>query len=509
MIQNKQHSNWLFLALGMVILSITILFPVGSDLSIFIQGGMILHNGGELYVDFFDVKPPFVYYLFELLYGMFDKNIIGYRVFDFVYQSIFLASSVYIFRKLDIKSSVTNLFLVVTPLLYTTMGYANIMQVESMFFLPFIWYFYLSFKSDNNYKSAIAKGILLALIFNLKYTLGVVLIADIYFVVSNNRLNKRTVINLLIQVSAFIFLTFLFFLPVILNGNTEGMLKFMDYMSVYSNYPTWSFGHVLYLIESLTIHFSDNLSLFLFIALLLAVFKKDESKNSRLISYGLLCFILLIITIILERKGLAYHYQRLIPLYSLLASFGVAYLLIKIKELKVVYIAIASVFILIYSPLPRYINLLKVPYYYFSDGDENYYNSFIDGKYGAMVYKHKKVAEYLNHNNRSDKTLLMSANGNEMITFLDTDYKYSMAMSSFYLNDISPIELQEIVFDELEETETLIILNNDYSPITFFKNISSLGAVKENKKFQEYINYYFELDTTIDNTFVIYNRRTN
>lgn len=506
---NNQHSNWLFLALGMIILSITMLFPVGSDLSIFIQGGMILHNGGELYVDFFDVKPPFVYYIFEILFGIFDKNIVGYRIFDFLYQSIFLASSIYIFRKLSIKSSVTNIFLVVTPLLYTTMGYANVMQVESMFFLPFIWYFYLSVKSDSDYKSAIAKGVLLALIFNLKYTLGIVFVADIYFAITNNKISKQTISNILIQLFVFASLTFFFFLPVILNGNSEGMLKFMDYMSVYSNYPAWSFSHILYLIKSITIHFSDNLSLFLFIALLLAVYKKDKSKNSLLISYGLLYFILLLITIVLERKGLAYHYQRIIPIYSLLASFGVAYLLQNIKNLKVIYITIASVFILIYSPIPRYINLLKVPYYYFSDGDENYYNSFIDGKYGAMVYKHKKVAEYLNNNNRSDKTLLMSANGNEMITFLDADYKYSMAMSSFYLNDISPLELQEIVFDELEETETLIILNNDYSPITFFKDISSLGAVKEHKKFQEYINNHFELDTTIDNTFVIYNRRTN
>jgi len=505
---NNQQSNWLFLALGMIILSITMLFPVGSDLSIFIQGGMILHNGGELYIDFFDVKPPFVYYLFEILFGLFDKNIAGYRIFDFLYQSAFLLSSIYIFRKLDIKNNITNIFLVVTPLLYTTMGYANVMQVESMFFLPFIWYFYLSVKSDNNYKSAITKGVLLALIFNLKYTLGIVLVADIYFAITNNKLSKQLIINILIQLSVFASLTLLLFLPVFLNGNLDGMLKFMDYMSVYSNYPAWSFSHILYLIKSMTIHFSDNLSLFLFVAMLLALFKKDKS-DSKLVSTALLYFVLLLITIILERKGLAYHYQRIIPIYALLASFGVVYLLSKIKNLKMIYIIITSAFIIIYSPLPRYINLLKVPYYYFSDDENGYYNSFVDGKYGNMVYKHKKVAEYLNSTDRMGNVLLISANGNEMITFLNADYKYSMAMSSFYLNDISPLELQEIVLDELEKTEALVILKNDYSPITFFKNVSSFGAVKENKKFDKYINDYFDLDTTIENTFVIYNRKDN
>ena len=90
----------LALALGLLILSIAMFFPVSSDMATFIQGGMILNNGGSLYVDYFDVKPPFVYYFFEFLYSIFGKNITLYRLFDFVYQTIFLLSCIYIFEKL-------------------------------------------------------------------------------------------------------------------------------------------------------------------------------------------------------------------------------------------------------------------------------------------------------------------------------------------------------------------------------------------------------------------------
>ena len=502
-----ENSNWFFLCIGMLILSITLLFPVGSDLSIFIQGGMILHNGGDLYVDFFDVKPPLVYYLFELLFGLFDKNILGYRLFDFVYQTSFLISCIYIFRKLKLNSISINLFLISAPLLYTTMGYANVMQVESLFFLPFIWYFYFSLKYKQSFKTTIFKGILLAIIFNMKYTLGIILIADMYFTLTNFKINKKTISLILLQVFVFILTTFLAFLPILIKGNLDGMLRFMDYMSVYSSYPEWGMSQVLYMIESITIHFSDNLSLLFIIAFLYTMFNSRKSENKNLIDHGLLYFVLLVITIVLERKGLSYHYQRLIPIYILFISIGLKSLTLELKKQKLLLILLAMPFIIIYSPITRYINLLKVPYNYFLTDEASYYNSFEDGKYGAMIYKHKKVAEYLNNSNMSNKVLVMSANGNELITFLENDYEYSMAMSAFYLNSISPKEIQNIAFEDMVDSEVIVVVKNDYSPITFFKNISSLEALEENSRFRNYLLENFEFDSTLENTFVIYKRK--
>ena len=504
---SNENSNWFFLCIGMLILSITLLFPVGSDLSIFIQGGMILHNGGDLYVDFFDVKPPLVYYLFELLFGLFDKNILGYRLFDFIYQTSFLISCIYIFRKLKFNSIAINLFLISTPLLYTTMGYANVMQVESLFFLPFIWYFYFSFKYKQSFKTAIVKGILLAIIFNMKYTLGIILIADLYLILTNFKSIKKTISLILLQVFVFILTTFLAFLPILVKGNLEGMLRFIDYMSVYSSYPEWGMSQLLYIIESLTIHFSDNLSLLFTVAFIYTIFNSRKSEYKDLIDHGLLYFALLFITIVLERKGLSYHYQRIIPIYLLLVSIGLKSLALELKKQKIFFILLAMSFMVIYSPIPRYINLLKVPYNYFNASEEKYLNTFEDGKYGTMIYKHKKVAEYLNNSNMSNKVLVMSANGNELITFLDNDYEYSMAMSAFYLNSISPKEIQNIAFEDMVDSEVIVIVKNDYSPITFFKNISSLEALEENSRFRNYLFENFEFDSTIEDTFVIYKRK--
>lgn len=173
--------DYLILSLGLLVLSIVIFFPVSSDLATFIHGGMILENGGKLFVDYFDVKPPFIYYFFEFLYSLFGKNITFYRLFEFIYQSLFLLSSIYILNRINIDKRVTRLFVIIMPIAYVTLSFPHTFQVESLLFLPLIWYFYLSNLSEKKLKYILLKGILLGIAINLKYTFGIILIADILY----------------------------------------------------------------------------------------------------------------------------------------------------------------------------------------------------------------------------------------------------------------------------------------------------------------------------------------
>ena len=58
------------------------------------------------------------------------------------------------------------------------------------------------------------------------------------------------------------------------------------------------------------------------------------------------------------------------------------------------------------------------------------------------------------------------------------------------------------------DSEVIVIVENDYSPITFFKNISSLEALEENSRFRNYLLENFEFDSTMEDTFVIYKRKS-
>ncbi|MFN3780947.1 MAG: hypothetical protein ACK4SO_02085, partial [Candidatus Kapaibacteriota bacterium] len=74
--------------------------PIGFDYSIFYTGGKIIANGGKLYIDFIDIKPPLVFYIFALMNIIFKNNFFFYQLINVllvlitaigIFESTFLA----------------------------------------------------------------------------------------------------------------------------------------------------------------------------------------------------------------------------------------------------------------------------------------------------------------------------------------------------------------------------------------------------------------------------------
>lgn len=507
----KENRTYFFLIIGILILSISLFFPVSSDLAAFIQGGMILNNGGSLYVDYFDVKPPFVYYFFELLYSIFGKNIFLYRLFDFFYQSIFLLSSVYIFSKLQLNNKYTKLYLVIIPLSYVTMNYSSLFQMESLLFLPIIWYYYLVVDSNkNNFRITILKGLLLGIMINLKYTFGLVFLISIISNLLNPESKNKSLIYILLELFIGVLTTLVCFLPVLVKGNLSAFLDFFVYMRVYSSYPNWSMEYIISFIKTITDFYSNNLSLAIFLSFLFALFHSNEKsisnfKDSKLF-YATLFTIFLFITIIIERKGMIYHNLRVYPFLILISSIGLDIIWNYIKDFKKSLLISLFFLVVIFSPIPRFINILMPVYYYFSNSKADYYNSFNDGDDGMILNKQSNTANYINLTFPNKECSIINTGGNEMIVFLDKDYNFAFPHSAFYLNSFAPDYIRNKALHQLYSSDILVIQKNDNSHIMFFNNDNSIIALNKDLRFLDYINTNFRIDTTIDNTFIIYKR---
>lgn len=502
--------DYLILVIGLMILSITLFFPVSSDMATFIQGGMILNNGGALYVDYFDVKPPFVYYFLEFLYSMFGKNITLYRAFDFVYQSLFLLSSIYIFNRLGFSRAAIRLFTVLMPMLYTTLSFPNTFQVESLLFLPMVWYFYLSSKPNSGKFDSVIKGLLLGIAINLKYTFGILILADIIYLIIQKKNIRAIITGSVIQLIIALVVTLILFSPVLISGNFHSFVDFFNYMKDYSNYPALGFSWLQSTIKSGTIFFTDNYSIVLFLAALYTVFyisQKDKVEKNIVPIKGLIVFALVMFaSIIIERKLLIYHEQRLFPFLVMLSSIGLALLLDEIKNYKKTIIAMILFVVMVFSPFPRLINILRIPIGVFTVGEKEYYSSIPEGDEGLMLKKHYAVADYINSNTSTDRVLLINTGGNEMICFFKFDYLYSFPQSVFYLNDKSPEYLKNKAIKEINNAEILVVNNSDFNYNMFYDYETSLSSIKKNLVIWDYIMTNFKQDTIIEDNFIIYSR---
>lgn len=508
----KDKYDYIFLTIGILILSIVIFFPLSSDLAAFIQGGIALKNGGHLYVNYFDVKPPFVYYLFEFFYTLFGKNITIYRVFDVAYMTSFLLSSIYVFNRLGFNKNAIRLFTVLMPLAYTSLDFPSANQVETLLFLPLIWYFYLSSKPKKNKFDILIKGILLGIAINLKYTFGIILVADILYLIIQKRSLRYIIAQSSIQLLIAIFISFIVLLPILISGNFDAFISFINYMKGYSNYPPLGGNFILHIIKVTNSFYTDNYSLFLFLPAIFAIYYigKENEKANILLSKGLIIYTLILFcSVVIERKMFPYHEQRLYPFLVMLSSIGIILLLPEFKKYKKHSIVLILSVIILFSPLPRLIKIIKYPIGVIRKGKETYYSTLPEENKGHSIKKQYELANYINKNAGTDKVLLISTGSVEVLLYFNFDYKYSFPQSAFYLNYKATKYLKDRALADLKDAQIIILQNYDYSEIMYFTDDTSESAIKKNKIMWNYINTNFTQDTVIDSVFTIFKRKSS
>ncbi len=75
---------WLTLIGSAILLAPTILWPFDYDQGTFAYGGWAILHGQRPYIDFWDIKPPNIFYTYAAAFALFGNSVRAIRVFDYL-----------------------------------------------------------------------------------------------------------------------------------------------------------------------------------------------------------------------------------------------------------------------------------------------------------------------------------------------------------------------------------------------------------------------------------------
>ncbi len=504
---------FLLILLGIILFPI-IFFGNCPDNAIYLEAGRTILAGKKIYVDFIDLKPPLFYTLYALLDILSFNSVILFNVVSFV---IFYLTSLILFffvkQKIDLQTGFVASIIYAISIVALNINTTG--QVETLFsvfpLLTMIAYIKsieqstISIFSKKSI-SLILYAVLLAVIFSLKYTFGLILVGFILYDVLSGKFSKSEFIKrnfyvVVIFIIATIPLHFLLFDKEIFKAY---LLNF-TFVKYYANLPALNIDLVKEIIKQTGIFFGDNFSLFFSISFLfgLVVYLTKQSKEKNiLVEVSFLMFIMFFVSVVIERKMFVYHFGRLFIPLSILTANGVSYLINflknkwKYKNLNMfskLTIVSLLLFFLLVSPILRYLNILKTPVYYLK-GQEAYFK-YLDNHRAVtnLNYPQYLAANYINKNYPAKTNVLLIATSEFDLTYLLKENVIKMfPQRAYYLSAFSIPQYKTKFLKLLDLADILIIGKSDYSYHLTGNQYDSWQAVQKDTVYSKIINKKFK-----------------
>ncbi len=498
--QNNKESIYFLLVCSILLLPICF-FPYSLDLSIFSICGKTISNGGKLYVDAIDIKAPAIYYFFAFIHKITNSNIIGIRLFDYFWQLI----TIYSVRKLIINSSnntiAANVFGVFYSFSYIALNYSCTTQIESFIALPMAIIIHYYLNKEKSIINNIIIGCLIGIIISLKITFGVIVIPFIIDIFITKEFTIYQKIKQIYQISFFSILIFLItFLPLLDKEVYNGFINTNKFLIYYINQPPYNLDLIKEFIKKTGLFLGDNYSItFAFLFSIGALsFLQNKDTDNKFISIVLMQFVLMFICIFVEKKLFQYHYSRIYLFTSIISAFGFAivYHVIFIEfnnynRLKKIVLYFLITFLLIISPLPRYVILWKPVYLYFTNIDSYY--SFFDSKElnNCHLKSEYEIVEYLKINYKQNEKIDVISVGGNTINMMLQNPKYSpLIQSCLYFSESIPIEYKLQFHKDLRNSKWLVIGKKD---LFIFNTNTSWESLKNDTLNYKYVMQNFIL----------------
>ncbi|MCX7908685.1 MAG: hypothetical protein N2560_04120 [Ignavibacteria bacterium] len=499
------------------IISIPFVFlPFGFDYSIFWLGGKILNNGGKLYVDFIDIKPPLLYYSFSILYFLFKNNILLYQIFN---------TSILIFTAITINKLTTFFtqnqwlgFLSPIPFLFfiASFNYNYIFEPELVFSLIFCLIALLLFKKSNSIFHIVVAGILSGIAFGLKYSFGIIVVPTIIYLITESQPQARFKLVTVYLLSFFITSFIPFFILYFQNGSLKDFIFIWNFLNYYQSTSILYHKNLKRISNNLEIILGVHYSLVFSFAFFYSVWNILKGKNDFNLSPNKyhnfllisLCFIFL--SIVVEHQFLNYHFIRISSISSIYSGLGI-YLIFKeakslSRKLLLILIPIAIFFIIFYTPLPRY-SRTAIPTFLYFTNKEKYIDYFENPTTAnTLLRQHTTIANYINTEINPSDTVIIIGGAAQIYTMLRDCRTSAFPTSVFILSNFKkPNDWEERFVKELNSAKYIVIQDFDHTHF-FGKEISSWEAFNQNEKYKKILESKYKL-TLKTFSFYVYKRR--
>ena len=185
----------LLLCISLLVLAPMLLYPPGRDQGMFAYAGHLVLNGAVPFRDFWDTKPPAIYYVYALSEFLFGYSMHAVRWLDLFWQ---IATAAALFR-ISRRISKSDCVAVITALLYVcayaSRGWWNTAQPDDFLNLPMAVAVLLLMRSLDQERIlwlSLVEGILVGIAFYFRYPMGVMLAVSMAVVLVGKGRNAVT-----------------------------------------------------------------------------------------------------------------------------------------------------------------------------------------------------------------------------------------------------------------------------------------------------------------------------
>lgn len=494
LLSNSEYSKEMKIALTILpclILLPILTFPIWNDHSIYLQGGKAILSGKTLYVDYLDLKSPMIYYVYAGFRFIFGSSEFAIRYADFFYQSGSIFLLILVLKKLIRDDAVAYLSGCLYALLYTSSGYSVELHCETIATPFIILTTYLLVKNKTGYWEYAFAGITIGLLTALKYTLGIVSVSAVIYILLIEKTWRLRIIST-IRLGLGIVMGFgVGMLPVFFSPSMyEGFIKMTAYLRYYADIQAIDKSLFKNLIKPFGFYLGDNysitLSFFSVLGVLSHIFEHTNTKTEddeynlqpkvRLVLLSLMMIFLLFVSVAVEAKFAITHFTRayigLITLASIGIAFTIRHGILYYKQHRTSSVQMALInkslfsmlvlFMLILSPLNRYVGILIPTIGFITNNGwyEKYYDIQEPGRVRYSVQK--SAVEYIkSHKSNADKTLCMGIGMSTILTLLDEPPWSIFGHSQFYFSNHVAPEWTERYHKEVTMADWIVVATND------------------------------------------------
>lgn len=529
-------SSLAFWAFLIFLLSTVIFLPLSSDQAIYLRGAEMLLEGGKLYKDYVDVKPPLLFYMYAAAVTLFGKSELSVRLADFLWQ---LATLVLLYRitaSLFQSTSLAKATAVVYAVSYMILGLGSTMHCEALA-APAIALLLYTHLRGKSFAWALATGILCGFIAGLKTTLLISIPALLLYdmLVRRKPWSALLMRNLGIAVGALLALA-LIYAPLLTDAEMrQGYADVLVFTSYYASQPPLDMSFIRHTVKSLGSFFGDMYTLSLTVAAVIGFgyclggsihtleqtsnekeSQEEEGRKAMFLALTLTIFFLL--SVVAERKFLPNHFTRMYIPLSMAAGVGGLLSLrralqkfrLSLSPISRATLIVSLPLFLLFSPLPRMGNLFLPMAYRLlgkSDAYYAYYNREAPAgwEYGnsnpviAWLQQHRQPGERFLISGTTVARLYLAAGEPVWSAFGQSTYYYGRGSSPRWL---------ERFHQEVQQADWLLVYTTDrYTPINGHDK-TTLECIEQDNAIADYFARNFRPELKLEEM-TLYHRVRN